>query len=304
MTHTFTALAPIFLVIALGVGARYWPGGSDTFWSGAERLTYFVLFPALLIARLATNPIPSAGVLPAIVALIGPVLVLSALLPLIKPVLRMSGADFATLLMASTRFNTYAGLAGSVALFGAEGLAVFAILLAIYIPTVNITSCLALGRWASPAAATPRYIALAIVTNPLVLACVIGITLNTAGITLPDALEGTLDILGKAALGLGLLCVGASLKWRSLVESRWPISGTVLIKLIILPVLAGSACHLLGVEGVERSVVILFAALPASPAAFVLARQMGGNAPMMAGIITTTTPLAMITIPIALALLT
>jgi hypothetical protein len=303
MFETFAALAPIFLVIAIGVGARHWPVTSEAFWTGAERLTYFVLFPALLVARLSANPIPAAGVLPTIAALIGPVLVLSALLPILKPVLRMSGADFATFLMASIRFNTYAGLAGSVALFGAEGLAVFAILLAVYIPIVNVISCLALGRWAAPAAATPRYIALAIVTNPLVLACVAGIALNLAGITLPEAAGATLDIMGKAALGLGLLCVGASLRWRALVESRWPIAGAVLVKLVVLPIFAGLACHLIGISGVERAVVILFAALPASPAAFVLARQMGGNAPMMAGIITTTTPLAMITIPIALALL-
>ncbi len=304
MTQTFAALAPIFLVIALGVAVRVWPGGSDSFWSGAERLTYFVLFPALLISRLATSPIPSAGVLPTIAALVGPALLLSVLLPLAKPILRMSGANFATLMMASIRFNTYAGLAGSVALFGAEGLAVFAILLAVYIPVVNIISCLALGRWASPAAATPRYVALAIVTNPLVLACAAGIALNLAGIALPGAVEGTLDIMGKAALGLGLLCVGASLKWRSLVESRWPIGTAVVLKLILLPVMAALACHVLGVEGVERSVVILFAALPSSPAAYVLARQMGGNAPMMAGVISSTTPLAMITIPIVLTLLT
>lgn len=303
MTHTFTALAPIFLVIALGAGVRVWPGGSDAFWASAERLTYFVLFPALLIARLTANPLPSSDVVPTIAALIGPVLLLSILLALLKPALRMSGADFATLLMASVRFNTYAGLAASVALFGADGLAVFAILLAIYIPIVNVISCLVLGRWASPAAATPSYIVRAIVTNPLVLACVIGISLNLAGIDLSGALGGTLDILGKAALGLGLLCVGASLRWRSLVESRWPIGITAAIKLLALPVLAGLACHGLGVEGVERSVVILFAALPASPAAYVLARQMGGNAPMMAGIITTTTPLAMVTIPLVLALL-
>jgi hypothetical protein len=303
VAFTFTALAPIFLVIALGIGARRWPVNSETFWSGAERLTYFVLFPALLVARLSANPIPTAGVVPAIAALIGPVLVLSALLPLAMPLLRMSGADFATFLMASIRFNTYAGLAASVALFGARGLAVFAILLAIYIPIVNVISCLALGRWASPAATTPRYLMLAIVTNPLVLACALGIGLNLAGIVLPAAASGTLDIMGKAALGLGLLCVGASLRWRSLVESRWPIGGAALVKLVGLPLLAGLACHVLGVGGVERSVVVLFAALPASPAAYVLARQMGGNAEMMAGIITATTPLAMVTIPVALALL-
>jgi predicted permease len=144
---------------------------------------------------------------------------------------------------------------------------------------------------------------LAIVTNPLVLACALGIGLSLAGIALPAAASGTLDIMGKAALGLGLLCVGASLKWSSLVESRWPIGGAALVKLVGLPLLAGLACHMLGVGGVERSVVVLFAALPASPAAYVLARQMGGNAEMMAGIITATTPLAMVTIPVALALL-
>ena len=303
VVETFVALAPIFLVIAAGVLIKRWLAAGDSFWSAAERLTYFVLFPALLIARLATNEISGDGIVPTMVALVAPALILSAALPLFKPYLRMNNTDFATFLMASIRFNTYTGLAASVALYGQAGLAVFGILLAVYIPTVNVISCLALGRWASPAATTWRFMARAIATNPLVLACVIGILLNVSGLGLPHFIDATFDIMGEAALGLGLLCIGASLRWQSLVESRWPIAAAASAKLIILPLLAGLATWILGVEGLERQVVILFAALPASPSAYVLARQMSGNAGMMAGVITGTTVLAMVTIPLALAVL-
>ena len=303
MAESFVALVPIFLVIAAGIAIRRWLTTSDSFWSAAERLTYFVLFPALLVSRLATNALGGAEIVPTMLALIIPAMVLSAVLPLFKSRLKMSDPDFATFLMASIRFNTYAGLAASVALYGQAGLAIFGVLLAVYIPTVNIISCLALGRWASPTATTWRFIVRAIFTNPLVLACLAGIALNVSGVGLPDFIDATFDIMGEAALGLGLLCVGASLRWQSLVESRWPIAAAATAKLIVLPSLAGLAAWILGVEGLERQVVILFAALPASPSAYVLARQMSGNAGMMAGVITGTTMLAMVTIPLALAVL-
>jgi malonate transporter len=51
-----------------------------------------------------------------------------------------------------------------------------------------------------------------LITNPLILACLIGIGLNVSGIGLPWGSAAVLEILARAALPLGLLAVGAGLR--------------------------------------------------------------------------------------------
>jgi len=302
MAASFAALAPIFLVIGLGVFIRRWLKADDGFWRLVERLTYFVLFPALLVHRLATTTLPEAGLGAAMAALLLPAILICLAGALLRPWLGLNRGDFATATMGSIRFNTYAGLAGAVALYGQEGLAIFALLLAVNIPLVNVLSALLLGHYAGARATSARALLMAVATNPLVLACILGIAINLARLPVPDFAERTLAILGNAALGIGLVSVGAALRLESLVADRRGIVVATLVKMIAMPALAALFCHLFGVGGVERGVVILFAALPSSPAAYVLARQMGGNAPLMAGIITVSTPAAILAMPAALAI--
>jgi len=302
MAASFAALAPIFLVIALGIAIRRWLKAEEGFWRQVERLTYFVLFPSLLVHRLATTELPATGLGGAIAALLLPSVAVAVIGIVLRRAAGLNGRDFSTAVMGAVRFNTYAGLAGVVALFGDPGLAVFALLLAVNIPFVNVISALMLGRYASARALAPRALLLAVATNPLVIACALGFAINLSGFALPDVVARTLGILGNAALGLGLVCVGAALHLESLLADRRAILLATVAKMAAMPALAALFCHMFGVDGVERSVVVFFAALPSSPAAYVLARQMGGNAPMMAGIITVSTPVAMVAIPIALAL--
>tara|TARA_B100000676_G_C18088583_1_gene857335 strand:+ start:2314 stop:3228 length:915 start_codon:yes stop_codon:yes gene_type:complete len=303
MLATFSALTPIFLVIALGIGLRHWLARDVSFWRTVERLTYFVLFPSLLVHRLMTTDLPGNEVTSAILALVIPAVVMALVLIALRTRLAMKGPDFPSFLMGSIRFNSYAGLAAAYALYGADGLALFALLLAVYIPTVNVISTGVLARYAGQDAAPLASVLRAVITNPIIVACVGGISLNLFGLRLPLVLDNTLAILGDAALGFGLISVGAALHLESLRLGRRIITGASVIKLLLLPVLSAVLCTLFGVEGYAQGVVVLFAALPCSPAAYVLARQLGGNAELMAGIITGTTAAAILTMPVMLAIL-
>ncbi|MBC6441437.1 MAG: AEC family transporter [Rhodospirillales bacterium] len=302
MIVTFSALAPIFLVIALGVFLRRWLAQDVSFWRMVERITYFVLFPSLLIHRLMTADLPGDEVAPAVLALLLPAIAISVFLVVIRKRFSMADKDFPSFLMGSIRFNSYAGLAAAYALYGDEGLALFALLLACYVPTVNVISTSVLARYGVNDANSLVKVLKAIATNPLILACVIGFGLNLAGIRLPLVLDRTLDILGAAALGFGLISVGAALHLQSLRIGGAQIMSASLIKLLAMPTIAAGLCVLLGVDGFARGTVVMFAALPCSPAAYVLARQMGGNAELMAGIITGTTAAAILTMPLVIAL--
>ena len=141
-----------------------------------------------------------------------------------------------------------------------------------------------------------------ILTNPLILACLLGLAMNLSGIGLPPVVGPLLESLGKAALPIGLLAVGAGLALDSLRGAGRPLVVSSVLKLVVLPLVAllglgGLALAGVGLDEASRGVVILYTALPCSASAYVLARQMGGDAPLMATIITTQTLAAMATLP-------
>ncbi len=301
MIATLGALAPVALVIALGWGLRRARFPGDAFWAPAERLTYYVLFPALLVNNLAGAPLAALPVAPMALAVAGAILAGAAAMMVLKPRLGVDGPGFTSLFQGAIRQNSYAGVAAAAALYGQAGVTLAAVVLATFIPLVNLLSVGVLGRYAGATPAGWREAGRSIARNPLILSCLGGAALNALGIGVPF---GTvLDILGRAALAFGLLSVGAGLSFAGLRRARRGIAATCAVKLIGVPLVAALACALLGLEGVSAGVVILFAALPTASSSDILARLMGGDAPLMAQVVATTTLGAAVTMPLALALL-
>jgi malonate transporter len=303
MLTTFGALAPIFVLIALGwrLRERGFPG--DAFWPGAERLVYWVLFPPLLLLTTATSDLTGLRTLPIAIALVAAIGLTAALTFLLRGRLGLDGASFTSVFQGAIRNNTYVGLAGAAALYGEAGLAVMGILVFVVVTLVNVLSVIVLvshrGR-----ALRMRDLLVSVATNPLILACVAGFGLNATGVGLFGVASSILEILGSAALTLGLLCVGAGLELKRLGRNPPALVAANTLKLMVMPVATWGFCRLLGVEGVTAATAVLFTAAPISASSYVLARQLGGDAPLMASLITISTILAAITMPLALALLT
>jgi hypothetical protein len=303
MLTTFGALAPIFVLIALGwlLRERGFPG--DAFWPGAERLVYWVLFPPLLLLTTATSDLTGLRTLPIAIALVAAIGLTAALTFLLRGRLGLDGASFTSVFQGAIRNNTYVGLAGAAALYGEAGLAVMGILVFVVVTLVNVLSVIVL---VSHRGGVMRLgdLLVSVATNPLILACVAGFALNATGLGLFDLASAMLDILGRAALTLGLLCVGAGLELGRLGRNPLALVAANTLKLVVMPVATWGFCRLLGVEGVTAATAVLFTAAPISASSYVLARQLGGDASLMAGLITISTILAAITMPLALALLT
>ena len=140
------------------------------------------------------------------------------------------------------------------------------------------------------------------VRNPVIIACLIGAGLNLSDVGLPAVIGPFMLLIGKAALPLGLMAVGAGLDFRSLSARRGVLTGTAAVKLIVMPFLTWVLCLTFGVEGISAVICIIFAALPVSATSYVMARQMGGDGQLMAGIVTSTTLAAALTLPIVIAL--
>ena len=306
MTTIVLSLAPVFLLIVAGYVMKRAEWLPEAFWPGAEKLTYYVLFPALLVENTAKAALGDIAVGPVAGALIVPILAVGGLVLLARRLMGTDGPSFTSVFQGAMRPNTYVGIAGAFALFGGPGLTLTALAIVCCVPTVNVLGVAALLRFAPPAGGRRlgwRSLILPVLSNPLIVAPLIGVVLNAAGIGSPPVIGPYLDILGKAALPVGLMAVGAGLDFAAVRSAGRLVAASSAIKLLVLPGLTYAAGRLLGLDALALSVVVLYATLPVSASSYVLARQMGGNAPLMAGIITATTIGAALTMPAILALL-
>ncbi len=294
-----TAVLPVFLLILLGyvIRRRGWlPAG---FWEPAERLTYLFLLPALLattLARADFSALPAAAMAGAVVLAIA---AMTALLVGFQLVTRKNGPAVTAVLQTSIRPNTYIGLSIPFALYGEPGLAIAALIVAAVVPTVNVVCITALLRFGDRnTGAAGAGLVQALLKNPLILACLLGLALNLSGIGLPPVAGETLTILARAALPMALLAVGAGLDFGAARTSGGWVASAVALKLAGLPLLTAGFCLLLGVHGLPLTVAVIFNALPAATSSYILARQMGGAPGLVANILTVQTLVAAVTLPL------
>ncbi len=292
------ALGPIFAMIVLGAGLRRLQFPGDGFWPAAERFTYFILFPALLVQQLATARLADYAVGPVALILVAQLAIMTGLTYLLRPWLRVDGPGFSSVYQGVMRFNTYVGLALVLAMYPSEGVTVAALIMAILIPLLNVLCVLVLNTHAGGGASVGGVLR-DVFSNPLILGCFVGIGLNVTGIGLPWGSAAVLELLARAALPLGLLAVGAGLRLSALKRPGLLV-GTSALKLLVMPALTGVLCGLVQPGAIETGVLVIFSALPSASAAYILARQLGGDAPLVAAILTVETALALVTLPLVL----
>jgi malonate transporter len=264
-----------------------------------------VLFPALLIQTLVKADLTGVPVAGVGGALLLSVLVMSLLCLALRPLLArwdIGGPAFTSVFQGATRWQTYVALAVSGNLYGEIGLALASVAMVAIIPMVNVFSVAVLAQYASPEKQSVRAIAMTVVRNPLIWACAIGLAINVLHLPLPRIWHEVAEALGRSSLGIGLLVTGAGLHLEGMFRPSLPATVAVILKLILMPVLAVALALWFGLSGANLAIVTACSAVPASSSAYVLAREMGGDAPLLAQIITLQTILAALTMPIAIAL--
>lgn len=297
------ALLPIFSLIMLGFVFRKWKFPSDNFWISADRLAYFVLLPALIIQKLAVADFSSSSVSQLFLVLCGSVVVIGIFTVIIGKFSSIHSASLTSVFQGSIRPNTYVVLASASALYGSEGLALAVIPLAGVIPLVNVLCILSFAYYVPDGKRTFGGILRSIFKNPLVIACLIGITLNLTKIGLPFFTFDLFDILASAALPLGLISVGTGLRAMEQRQTIVPIVIASLAKLVLMPLCGFFMLQYLGVDGLSLAVGTLFCAVPCAVSSYILAGHLNGDQPLMASIITIETLIAFITMPALLIIL-
>ena len=123
----------------------------------------------------------------------------------------------------------------------------------------------------------------------MIIACVIGGSINFLGIHFPLVINNTLEILSKAALPMGLLSVGFGLVIKEIKSSKSELLISSIAKHLIMPILIYAFAKYFGLNEMMISILVLFAVLPTAPSSFILARQLGGDIGLMSSIITVQT---------------
>lgn len=292
------ALLPIAVIIGLGfVLARTSIGGPGA-WELLERLTYYLFFPALLVVELADARV-SVDDISELTIILGITLSLVTLLIFsLRGSIAGDGSALSSVYQGSIRFNTYIGLAVIEAIFGESGLRQAALCLLVYIPAVNILSVLALSL-NSPDNGNRILVAVgSVMTNPLVIACAVGLGISESNWQYPQLLQLVLEILSRPALPLGLLAVGAGIRFVALGAQSRQLIVAIVNKMLVFPALVLLTCILLEINSQLGHVLLLLTALPAPPSAYILARQLGGDAGLMANIISLQSLTAIVTLPL------
>ena len=290
-------LLPDFALIVLGYAICRHTALDRPVWDGAERLVYYLLFPVLLFQAIVRSPIDAASLLQVggvglTIAGVGIGLAFAlGRLPGVDPLLHASGAQTAF------RFNSYVALALAERLAGAQGVAWQALLAALCVPVCNVAAVWPLARQGGQGFLGE------LVRNPLILSTLAGLLANLAGLQLPDLLATTLSRIGAAALPLGLMAVGAGLRFGALRQGPRLAAGLMSIRHLLLPAVAIPLVIALRLPPAQQAVLVAFSAMPTASSAYVLAARMGGNGAYVAGLVTVSTLLAMVGLPAALALL-
>jgi predicted permease len=292
---TALLLLPDFLLIGGGAALRRVRGFDASFWSGLERLVYFVLFPALLFRSLAASPLAlsDAGRIVAVAV----AFTLSGMLLswLAQPLFRLPGATFAACFQCGFRFNTYVALAAASRLGGEAGVAAMGLAIGVLVPIVNVAAVAMLAR------GRDVHFVGALARNPLLIACVAGIGWKLAGWPVPAIAAHMLELLAAAALPLGLLAVGAGL---TIARGTLPLPALAwwnAVKLGALPSVALALGRALDLPPGELAIVVALAAVPTAPSAYILASQMTGQGKPVALLISSGTLIAAVTLPLWIA---
>ena len=305
MTQIFFSILPIFLITMLGTGSKKYWLTSDEFWRGLEKLSYFVLFPAVLFNYISTADISSTALITLVFGLIVSSSIVAAGMVWYQRYYDIDKIEFTSIFQGGIRYNSYIFFALGSALYGEKGLGIVAVISSYMIIFTNAISVLMFNAYIKPLANSESSKLETFVgfvnkftTNPLILASVAGFIFNYLELHMNIGLQNTLVSLSNAALAMGLMNVGAGLKFtfNEHYINRIFISG--LIKLCILPIIAFIILSMLGITGTPKAIGVLYSGLPCASTAYILSKQLGGDADLMASIITVTTVVSVFTLSI------
>ena len=302
-------LAPLVLLIALGAALARIRFLGSAFIADLNKLAFWIALPALLFTSASGAAAPHSGTFRLFAVLVVGTALITLLAFAASLALRMPASTRGTLMQAAFRGNlAYIGIPVLAYSFSesptessTRALATAVIVMVFTMALYNILAVIVLqSSIHAPGGIDWRRSALAILSNPLLLAGLLGLIVPLLRITLPSFLQRALEALGAAAVPIALMCIGGSLATTTLQGRRSWIVTAALLKVAVLPFLVFLLTRLTGLEPADQRTALVLASCPTAAAAFVMARQMGGDEALASGSIALSTLLSFISLSVAL----
>lgn len=301
MAAWIDAFLPTFGLIALGVFLRARVLRDGAVWQGLETLTFWVLLPALLANSIASAKLGDLPVGRLLAATWGALLIATALSLVIARVTGVDRPAMTSIVQGGIRFNTYTALGIASGLFGQEGLTLGGVVAGLIVTGAQtiLAIVFVVSEGGRP---SPLRMALQTLKNPLLLGCLLGFAISALG-GMPPGIGPTFRSLGAASLALGLLCVGAGLSLASLRQQPLLQVLVAALKLLVVPAVTLGLGMAFGLAGLPLAVATIVMGMPTATTSYVMARVLGGDARLMAAIITLQHLAAIATLPFWAAIL-
>ncbi|MBN9038434.1 MAG: AEC family transporter [Rhizobiales bacterium] len=304
MLAVFESVLPIFLIIVLGSLLRRTPLMDAAGWLGLEKASYWLLYPALLVSTLMHADFSGLRLDAILVALLAGVGLLAALVLATWPLWRRAGtftpAEFSSVFQTAVRWNSFVALAVAQSAFPPAAVTIVALVMAVIVVPINIASVAVVARFGNGRADWPDVLR-KMAANPLILAVVAGLLLRLVPGGIYGPADSAMRLVGQAAIGMGLISIGAGLRPGDVLRPRLAIWWPVGLKIVVMPALIGGLAWALGVRGPDLVYLVLCGSVPTAMNGYMLARQLGGDAEFYAAVTTLQTALAVVTMPAALA---
>ncbi len=294
-------LFPDFSLILCGYLVCRYTALDRGVWEPVERLVYYFLFPVLLFYSIVRTPLDLVAASHLIMA--GLILGFSSIaLAYVLPKLPLLRTHIDPRLHAASaqvgfRFNSFIALALAERIAGPQGLLLIAVLIGVCVPMFNVAAVWPMAKHAQ------SHFGRELIRNPLILATASGLLANMAGLHIPSWTEPTLQRIGAASLALGLLAAGAGMELGHLMKARALAVALLTIRHLITPLIACGLALAFGLDTTQTTALLAFSALPTASSCYVLAARMGYNGAFVAGLVTLSTLLGMLSLPFALGVL-
>ena len=294
-------LFPDFSLIWCGYLVCRYTALNRTVWEQVETLVYFLLFPVLLFHSIVKSPL-DVGAASSLIGAGWAMGLTGIALAYSLPYLPWLGQfipkrEHAASAQVAFRFNSFIGLALADRLAGPQGLLLIAVLIGVCVPLFNVGAVWPMARHAQ------RGFFRELVRNPLIIGTASGLAANLLGFMLPVWLEPTVSRIGAASLALGLMAAGAGMQFGALGKAKALAVAVLTIRHFLLPLVALGFSRVFALDPVQTTVLLAFSALPTASSCYVLAARMGYDGAYVAGLVTLSTLLGMLSLPFALGVL-
>ena len=293
------SLFPIFVLLLLGWGLRKQGLTDGAFLRNADRLIYYFFFPVMLFWKIGGASFEDGIDWNFCFAALCALLSMFALSALAIKLFRVSAFQAGSFSQSCYRFNTYIGVAVILNSLGTEGVKYFGILIGFAIPLINVFAVTTLIWFSGQEIAFGKRLSIAgkaLVSNPLILGCLAGMGYSTLVGWFPVFINNSLSLISMVSLPLALISIGGSLTFAGVRGNLGLSFLAAILKLALLPALGWLFFYLFHVTGLPFKVGLIFFALPASTAIYVLSSQMNSDTNLASSAIVLSTLLSFFTL--------